>query len=177
MKIDWKKVGIKELAAIISSHLKKHNIEVVLVGGACVSLYSNNKYMSYDIDLVTDTPIKKITPVLEELGFKNTGGRLFVNPECEFMIDFPAPPVSVGDGLISKFNNLKTRLGTICLLAPTDCIKDRLAAYFFWNDNQSFDQAIMVAKRNKINFLEIKKWAERQGEKYKYEIFVKKYNE
>lgn len=45
MKIDSKKVGIKELAAIISSHLKKHNIEVVLVGGACVSLYSNNKYI------------------------------------------------------------------------------------------------------------------------------------
>lgn len=133
--------------------------------------------ISYDIDLITDTPIKKITPVLEELEFKNTGGRLFKNPECEFMIDFPAPPVSVGDGPVSKFNNLKTQLGAICLLTPTDCIKDRLAAYFFWNDNQTFDQAIMVARRNKINFLEIKKWAEKQGEKYKYEIFVKKYNE
>ncbi len=38
MKVDWEKVEIKELAAIISSHLKKNNIEVVLVGGACVSL-------------------------------------------------------------------------------------------------------------------------------------------
>jgi len=45
--------------------------------------------------------------------------------------DFPAPPVSIGDEPISKFNNLKTRFGTICLLTPTDCIKDRLAAYFF----------------------------------------------
>ena len=83
MKIDWKKVGIKKLAAIISSHLKKNNIEVVLVGGACVSLYSENQYMSYGIDLITDTPIRKITPVLEELGFKNSGSRLFENPYNE----------------------------------------------------------------------------------------------
>jgi hypothetical protein len=165
------------LAAIISSHLQKNGIEVVLVGGACVSLYTDNQYMSYDIDLITDTPIRKITPVLEELGFKNTGGRLFENPKCGFLIDFPAPPVSIGDKPVSKFNNLKTRFGTICLLTPTDCIKDRLAAYFFWNDNQSFDQAVMVAKRNKIDFLEIKKWAEKQSELEKYEVFKKKCRE
>lgn len=91
------------------------------------------------------------------------------------MIDFPAPPVSVGDGLVSEFNNLKTRFGTICLLTPTDCIKDRLAAYFFWNDYQSLGQAAIVAKMNKINLTEIKKWAEKHGELEKYEVFKKKY--
>ena len=50
MNLDWQKVGIKKLAAIISVHLQKNGIEVVLVGGACVSLYSNNQYMSYNID-------------------------------------------------------------------------------------------------------------------------------
>ena len=160
MKLDWQKVGIKKLAAIISAHLHKNGIEVVLVGGACVSLYSDNQYMSYDIDLITNSPIRKIIPVLEELEFKNTGGRLFKHPQCKFLIDFPAPPLSIGVEPISKFNNLITRFGTICLLTPIDCIKDRLAAYFFWNDQQSLDQAVMVAKRNKIHLLEIKEWAE-----------------
>lgn len=73
MNIDWQKAGIKKLVAIISAHLQKNGIEVVLVGGACVSLYSDNQYMSYDIDLITESPIRKIIPVLEELGFKNTG--------------------------------------------------------------------------------------------------------
>lgn len=177
MSINWEKVNIKELAAIISSHLNKNNIEVVLVGGACVSLYSNNQYLSYDIDLITDTPIRKISPVLEKLGFVNTGGCLFQNPKCKFLIDFPAPPVSIGDEPVLKFNNLKTQLGTIQLLTPTDCVKDRLAAYFFWKDLQSLDQAIMVAKRNKVNFSGIKKWAEKQVEPNKYKEFVKKYNE
>ena len=107
MSIDWQNVGIKKLAAIISAHLQMNGIEVILVGGACVSLYSDNQYISYDIDLITDSPIRKIIPVLEELGFKNTGGRLFENPQCKFMIDFPAPPVSIGDKPISNFNNLK----------------------------------------------------------------------
>ena len=91
MIVDWQKVDIKKLAAIISNHLKKNGIEVVLVGGACVSLYSKNKYVSYDIDLITDSPIKIIIPLLEQLGFKNTGSRLFENPQrrrgdlrCEF---------------------------------------------------------------------------------------------
>ena len=73
MIINWQKIGIKRLAAIISDHLQKNGIEVVLVGGACVSLYTNNNYISYDIDLITDSPIKKIIPVLEQFGFKNNG--------------------------------------------------------------------------------------------------------
>lgn len=174
MSLDWRKIGIKKLAAIISTHLRRNNIEVVLVGGACVSLYSDNQYMSYDIDLITDSPLREIIPVLKELGFKNIGGRIFENPQCKFLIDFPAPPVSIGDGPVSKFNNLSTRFGTICLLTPTDCIKDRLAAYFFWNDQQSLDQAVMVAKKNKVYLSEIKKWAEKQGETEKYDVFKKK---
>jgi len=174
MIFDWQKVSIKKLAALISDHLQKNGIEVVLVGGACVSLYSDNKYMSYDIDLITDSPIKKIIPVLEQLGFKNKGSRLFENPQCKFLIDFPAPPVSIGDEPVSEFNYLETDFGIICLLTPADCIKDRLAAYFFWNDQQSLDQAIMVSKRNKINLSEIKKWAKKQGELEKYNVFIKK---
>lgn len=174
MTLNWQNVGIKKLAAIISAYLQKNDIEVILVGGACVSLYSNNKYISYDIDLITDSPIKKIIPVLEQLGFKNTGGRLFENPQCKFFIDFPAHPISIGDEQLSEFNYLNTRFGTICLLTPTDCVKDRLAAYFFWNDQQSLAQAVMVAKRNKIDIQDIKKWAEAQSEQKKYEIFVKR---
>lgn len=63
MIIDWQKMDIKKLAAIISDHLKKNDIDVVLVGGACVSIYSDNKYLSYDIDLITDSSIKTIIPI------------------------------------------------------------------------------------------------------------------
>jgi predicted nucleotidyltransferase len=67
------------MAAIISEHLQKNGIEAVLVGGACVSIYSDNNYLSYDIDLITTSSIKTMIPILEQLGFKNAGGRLFKN--------------------------------------------------------------------------------------------------
>ncbi|MDD3521033.1 MAG: hypothetical protein PHU65_07380, partial [Actinomycetota bacterium] len=41
-----------------------------LVGGACVSIYSDNNYLSYDIDFITTSSIKTMIPVLEQLGFK-----------------------------------------------------------------------------------------------------------
>ena len=41
-----------ELAAFVESHLRERGIEVVLSGGACVSIYSNGKYVSSDLDLI-----------------------------------------------------------------------------------------------------------------------------
>jgi hypothetical protein len=52
-----------ELAAFICSHLKEHAIELVLSGGACVTIYSQNKYISQDLDFIESgsTPRRKLT--------------------------------------------------------------------------------------------------------------------
>ncbi len=68
MKIEWGSIKLKEFAALISETLRREGVETILVGGACVSMYTNNRYQSYDIDLVTHTPVKSIVPILEELG-------------------------------------------------------------------------------------------------------------
>ena len=38
MQVDWENTDIKGLAGLISSRLRRHNIDAVLVGGACVSI-------------------------------------------------------------------------------------------------------------------------------------------
>lgn len=43
---------IIELAAIVANHLEKYGIEVVLVGGLAVEFYSENIYLTKDIDMV-----------------------------------------------------------------------------------------------------------------------------
>jgi hypothetical protein len=175
MKIEWKEISIRTLAAVISHALRKNGIEVTLVGGACVSIYAKNRYISYDLDFVTESLIKEFTPILGELGFQRKGGgRLFEHSECKFLIDFPVPPIAIGNEPVFEFNSIKTNRGLIRLLTPTDCVKDRLAAYFFWNDNQALEQALMVAKNNKANLTQIKKWAEKEGETEKFKIFQKK---
>lgn len=47
MKIEWQKIGIKELAALISGKLRENGIDAILVGGACVSIYTKNRYQSF----------------------------------------------------------------------------------------------------------------------------------
>jgi hypothetical protein len=57
MKIDWGKIGIEELAALTSEKLRQEGVDSILAGGACVSIYTKNKYESFDLDFVTHATI------------------------------------------------------------------------------------------------------------------------
>lgn len=172
MKIDWQNISIKELAAIIADKLNEKGIDAILVGGACVSIYTKNKYLSSDLDFVSNASIKEISPVLSELGFKRKSSRHFIRKECPFFIEFVSSPAAIGSEPIKEKTVMKTKLGNIILLTPTDSIKDRLAAYYHWNDPQALEQALMLAKAQKINLREIKRWSEKEEYEKKYKVFV-----
>ncbi len=72
--IDWKTISLKDFAGFISEELRKKNINTVLVGGACVTIYSENRYQSYDLDFVTYEDIKLVRKTLIELGFVENNG-------------------------------------------------------------------------------------------------------
>lgn len=167
---DFEKIDLKDLAHIISAALNDHNISAILVGGACVSIYSNNRYQSYDLDFVTYEEMKKVKQVLTKLGFSQKG-KYFAHKKCPYLIDFVNPPIAVGNQPIHHFEKITTENGILQLLTPTDCVKDRLAAYFHWNDLQSLEQAILVAKSHPINAIEIQRWAEDEGHSNKFEEF------
>jgi hypothetical protein len=84
MKIDWQNLGIKELAALVSEKLRRGGVDSILVGGACVSIYTENKYLSFDLDFVTHAAMKEITPLLSELGFQRESYRHYVRHDCPF---------------------------------------------------------------------------------------------
>jgi hypothetical protein len=172
VKIDWKKIGIKQLAALISVKLRERGIDAILVGGACVSIYTKNRYLSFDLDFVTYATLKEVAPVLAEVGFKRESSRHFVRSDCPFFIEFVAPPAAIGNEPIKDKVKMKTRLGTVVMLTPTDSVKDRLAAYYHWNDPQALEQALMVAKARKINLREVKRWSEKEGHADKYREFL-----
>jgi hypothetical protein len=170
--INWKNVTTKELAALIYQHLKNDNIDVVLVGGSCVTIYSKNKYVSQDLDYASHADNVEIKNSLAKLGFIHRG-KYFQHPECEFLIDFVASSVFIGDEIIKEkdFKKMKTRYGTFKLLSPEDCVKDRLAGFFYWNDRQSLEQAIMVCLENKVGIKKIRKWASAEQQEKKFHQF------
>ena len=171
-RLNWKKMSVEEIGAVICSFLDKNGMYCVLSGGSCVSIYSNNRYKSQDFDFVmAEYSRKKVDEILAELGFIRTKGwRHYENKDCPYLVEFPPTPLSIGEEIVSTINEIKNRYGVLRLLTPTDCVKDRLAAFYHWNDNQAFEQALMVAFDQKINMSEVKRWSEN-------EQMIEKFNE
>ncbi len=167
-----KQMSMEELAAYVCSALEKDGIETVLSGGSCVEIYSQGKYTSDDIDLIDrfnggHTQIKN---VMIKLGFKEHN-RYFVHEDTPLFIEFPRGPLGVGDAPVNEIALKEEDTGILKLLTPTDCIKDRLAAYFHWDDLQSLEQAVWVAEQNEFDMESVRTWAMNEKEIGKFEVF------
>ena len=158
------KMSVGELAAYISSHLRDFGIDVVLSGGSCVTIYSAGKYVSKDLDFIDTrfaTP-REIRDAMFEIGFMPEN-RYFRHPEVELLVEFPSGPPAVGKEPIGAINEIEFSTGVLRILSPTDCVKDRLAAYYHWKDLQSLEQAVLVARSNDVDLHEIKRWSKGEG--------------
>ena len=162
----------EELAALVCRALADAGITVTLTGGACVAIWSKGKYVSHDLDFIEEGPVSrsKVEEVLSQLGF-SPSGRHFINPDSAFFVEFPVGPLMVGDERVQRTSRRKTSTGVLRLLTPTDCVKDRLAAFFHWNDRQSLEQALLVAKAQRINLADISRWSQAEGHDKKFMLF------
>ncbi len=176
MKKSLKNISLKNLAGLVSKQLKKYGVDVVLTGGACVSIYSNNEYQSLDLDFVTSAVEympAAIKTALGDLKFKRSSEGFFERRDCPFIVEFIPPPLAIGREPVKTIKQISTRLGTLFLLGPTECVKDRLAAFYFWDDRQSLEQAKQVAKKQCINYKEVRRWSRVEGKIKKYNEFLK----
>jgi hypothetical protein len=164
-----------ELAAFVQSHLTKMDIEVVLSGGSAASFYSSNQYVSKDLDLINVkfARRKDIRSVMEEIGFHEQG-RYFVHPDTEFFVEFPDGPLSVGEEPVKEVNTVDLSTGTLRVISATDCVKDRLCAFYFWRDQQGLAQAVLVSRSQKVDLKEIKRWSKAEGKEQEFEQFRRK---
>jgi hypothetical protein len=170
-----KSMSQAELAAYIQDALQAEGIHVVLSGGSAVSFYSGDKYVSKDLDLINAGFARrsKIKSIMEKLGFTEKG-RYFLHLETTLFVEFPDGPLSVGEEPVAEVSEFELSTGTLKVLSPTDCVKDRLCAFYFWNDLQGLEQAILVAKSQTVNLEEIKRWSKVEDKEAKYSLFEKK---
>lgn len=165
------KTTIAELAAIVCEALKQAGIDAFLSGGAVVSIYTENKYESYDLDFVTHADRRRIKDVMTTLGFTQEESRLFTHSQTKYM-EFPGAALAVGSQPIRKFSEIILPQGKLRLLTPTDCVKDRLAAYYHWNDRQGLNQAVLVARSHKVDLKEIETWSTNERMKSRFQDFL-----
>jgi hypothetical protein len=170
-----REMSVGELAAFVSSYLKEHGIEVVLSGGACVTIYSQNRYISLDLDFIESgsTPRRKLKNLLGKLGFFEER-RYFRHPETDFFLEFPSGPLAVGREPVKETVIRQFSTGELKIISPTDCVKDRLAAYYHWGDRQSLEQAIMVVNHNAVDLSEVERWSESEGKSAQFQEIKKR---
>ena len=154
---DFSNSTIIELAAVIASHLGKKDIKIVLVGGLAVEFYSNNIYLTNGIDMVNtcyQSP-KALNEAMAELGFSKVG-RVYINNTTAISVEFPSAPLVVGNDFVNEVTTISVGNSEIPILHAIDVVKDRLAAYFHWNDRPSLAQALTVMLCHAIKPVEIK---------------------
>jgi hypothetical protein len=177
---DLNKLSIAELAALICEALKNEGLSVTLSGGACAEIYSNKKYVTGDLDFVVnymwpgnDKIIKKVMAVL---GFVKNG-RIYLNENdsVAYSVEFPPGPLSIGEEnqIVPVEITLKT--GNLSLLSATDSTKDRLTGYFYGNDTQCLEQALMICQMNDVEIENIREWAKKEGRPEKFKVFEDRY--
>jgi hypothetical protein len=120
-----------EVAAYVETHLRRNGIEVVLSGGASVSIYTRGKYVSADLDLVNlhAASRRDLKTAMASIGFLEAG-RHFKHPDTAPIVEFPPGPLSVGTEPVEAVRQFNLPTGILTVISPTDSVKDRLAAYY-----------------------------------------------
>ena len=161
---------LTELAAIVSEALERHGVVATLSGGAAVSIYSDHRYLSQDLDFVTVAFVDELKAALEPLGFVHTGRprlSVFEHPDTEWYLEFPPAPLSFGGTYVDPAQCvfIKTELGNLRIITPTQSVMDRLIAAAAWNEPQSLEQALLVAQyqHENIDWAELDRWVVREG--------------
>nr|MCU0608961.1 hypothetical protein [Chitinispirillaceae bacterium] len=152
-------------------------LPATLSGGACAEIYSNGQYVTGDLDFVVNYiwpgNDKIIERVMAVLGFRKKG-RIFLNKSVAYSVEFPLGPLSIGEAYGIQPAELKVKTGRLSLLSPADSAKDRLAGYFYANDVQCLEQAVMICQMNTVSMADIRQWAKKEGRPDKFKEFEKR---
>lgn len=163
-----------ELAALICEALAAQGIFAVLTGGAVVSIYSDNEFESDDLDFIATADLKRIEPIMRHLGFVRSKGKYFSHPDTVLIVEFPKPPLMLGARYIpaTEVGSLQNAAGLLRILTPTQCVMDRLASFYHWDDYQSLLQALAVARKQPVDLDQLSQWSTDEQAEEKYKKFL-----
>ena len=161
-----------DVAAVVGDILRRRGIPAVLTGGACAHDFTGGRHSSVDVDFVLQSEVSQdaLDSAMAEAGFRRHRDR-YVNPRVRFYVEFPTGPLAVGHD--SEIRPVLRRRGGHAYLAlsATDACRDRLAAWYHWDDGASLGVATRIAVRNRVSLARIREWSEREGAIQKFETF------
>jgi hypothetical protein len=165
---------LTEVAFVVCTALDRAGVTAVLTGGSAATVYAPAAYQSADLDFVVTFRTEKAdaASVIAALGYRIEGGH-YVHNVNPLLLEFPTGPLTIGRDLIAAWATLERENLLLHIITPTDCCRDRLAGFLFWNDRGSLEQAVAVAraKANEIDVDAIRRWCVSEGHTEKFHEF------
>jgi hypothetical protein len=168
-----KRSRLDDVARSVATALRSAGIRAVLTGGACASLYTRGRYKSSDLDFVIQNAVSEtqLDKAMESIGFKHAGNQ-YEHPEAPFFVEFPAGPLGIGGDLHIQPVEYKIKGTVVSALSAADSCRDRLIAFYHWNDRQALKVAVSIARRQRVDLAPIRQWSEHEGALPKFEEFL-----
>ena len=164
---------LADVAVAVGDALRRAGIRAILTGGACANLYSGGMFQSLDADFVLagSCTVQDLDHALTALGFERKRDR-YVHQVVPFFVEFPRGPLGIGgDFHIRPVWRSRGGAKTLALSA-TDACRDRLAAFYHWNDRQSLAAAVAIAVRNRVALRKVRVWSRSEGHLGGYAVFL-----
>jgi hypothetical protein len=168
--------SLRDVAFIVCTALERSGVTAVLTGGSAATVYAPDAYQSADLDFVVEFRAEDADPVkaLTGLGYHLKGDH-YVHAENPLPLEFPKGPLAVGGDLIREWETFRDGDLLLHIIEPTDCCRDRLAGFLFWNDRGSLDQAVAVARaqEHSVEIETVRRWCESKGHVEKFAEFAR----
>lgn len=144
---------LADVAGAVASVLRELHYDPVVVGGSAATLHAPNAYLSADVDMVVIGGIRENRSVITKLatiGFELRNG-MFFHAKSAYTIEFVPSPVAIANDVISEFETFETAFGPLRALRATDVVNDRLNKYVAYEDPESLETAVAVARAKNVD--------------------------
>jgi hypothetical protein len=164
--------SLEDVCFAVCTALAHAGTVAVLTGGSAATYYAPHAYQSRDADFIItfSSDMARAGGVLHHLGYHETGGT-YHHDKNIFTLEFPQGPLAIGADLVSSYDSIQRDSELLHVLTRTDCVRDRLASFYFFGDRSALSAAIAVAKSGTVNLLEIRRWSDKEGEGLRFGEF------
>lgn len=163
---------LRTIAFKVGTALIQDGIKAVVTGGSAATIYAPLANQSRGIDLILEVypSVKDVEQSIAKLGFQRAG-RVYSHAQVPITLDFPDDQIHIGADQILSTAILTEGPLSLHILTPTDCVRDRLASFYWYRDRSALKAALGVASLHPIDMQIVKEWSIRENEEEKFREF------
>ncbi len=164
--------SLEDVCFAVCTALQRVGTVAVLTGGSAATYYAPESYQSGDADFIIrfSSDRARAGATMRKLGYREVGGT-YHHSKNIFTVEFPPGPLAIGDDLVRSYDTVKRVDEVLYVLSRTDCVRDRLASFYFFADRSALAAATAVARGGQVDLPAIRRWSTKEGEGSRFAEF------